>query len=206
MKAFLFDLDGTLIDSADDIALALEKTLKEIGLSDRMPSDIRKLIGNGARALLEEILGDEFREEFVSLFKEFYMRDPVRYTKTYEGIDTVLKELKGRGKRLAVITNKLEDLSKEILRRTGLIDYFDFIAGGDTFPEKKPSPLPVFKSLEILGIDPEESVMIGDTDADMEAGKGAGTKTALAGWGYVRLNSLEPDFYLNSPTELLSLA
>ena len=205
LRAVLFDLDGTLIDSAEDIGLALKKTLKDIGLEELYPDDVRKYIGGGVKALLERVLGDKFREEYVELFRRHYLSNPVVYTKPYEGVPEVLKELKGRGVKLAVVSNKLEELSREILRRLNLLDYFDFFAGGDTFPEKKPSPVPVLKTLEILGEEPGGALIVGDTEADIVAGKSAGTSTALASWGYVRINSVKPDFVFKKPLEILSV-
>ena len=205
LRAVLFDLDGTLIDSAEDIGLALKKTLKDIGLEELYPDDVRKYIGGGVKALLERVLGDKFREEYVELFRRHYLSNPVVYTKPYEGVPEVLKELKGKGVKLAVVSNKLEELSREILRRLDLLDYFDFVAGGDTFPEKKPSPVPVLKTLEILGEEPGGALIVGDTEADIVAGKSAGTSTALASWGYVRINSVKPDFMFKKPLEILSV-
>ncbi|RUM28563.1 MAG: phosphoglycolate phosphatase [Aquifex sp.] len=205
MEAILFDLDGTLIDSAEDIGLALRKTLKEIGLEEYYPRNIRNYIGGGVKALLERTLGDKFKEEYVELFRKFYLENPVVYTRPYEGIPEILSDLKNKGYRLAVVSNKLEELSREILKRIGLIDYFDFIAGGDTFPEKKPSSVPILKTLEIMGVEPSSSLIVGDTEADIVAGKEAGIKTALAKWGYVKLNSVKPDFILNLPRDLVKI-
>jgi phosphoglycolate phosphatase len=205
-KVFLFDLDGTLIDSAEDIALNLRLTLRDIGLEERMPKDVRELIGGGVRVLLERVLGEDFREEHLKVFRNHYMSNPVVHTKLYPGVREVLKDLRAEGKVLAVVSNKLEDLSREILRRLGVLELFDLVVGGDTFPEKKPSPLPVLKTLELVGHSPHEAVMIGDTEADITAGRCAGTKTALALWGYVKLNSERPDYILRSPREILSLA
>jgi len=205
IEAILFDLDGTLIDSAEDIGLALRKTLKEIGLEEYYPRNIRNYIGGGVKALLERTLGDKFKEEYVELFRKFYLENPVVYTRPYEGIPEILSDLKNKGYRLAVVSNKLEELSREILKRIGLIDYFDFIAGGDTFPEKKPSSVPILKTLEIMGVEPSSSLIVGDTEADIVAGKEAGIKTALAKWGYVKLNSVKPDFILNLPRDLVKI-
>jgi len=205
IEAILFDLDGTLIDSAEDIGLALRKTLKEIGLEEYYPQNIRNYIGGGVKALLERILGDKFKEDYVVIFRKFYLENPVVYTRPYEGIPEILSDLKDKGYRLAVVSNKLEELSREILKRIGLIDYFDFIAGGDTFSEKKPSPVPVLKTLETIGGEPSYSLIVGDTEADIVAGKDAGIKTALAKWGYVRLNSVKPDFILNIPRDLMKI-
>ena len=203
MRVVLFDLDGTLIDSAEDIGLALKRTLKDLGLEELYPRDIRNYIGGGVKVLLERVLGERFREEYVELFRRHYLANPVIYTKPYPGIRETLEELKRLNYKLAVVSNKLEELSKEILKRLNLSNYFDFIGGGDTFPEKKPSPTPVIKTLEILGELPENALIVGDTEADIQAGKNAGTMTALAEWGYVRINSVKPDIILKHPTELL---
>jgi len=206
MRVFLFDLDGTLIDSAEDIALSLRLTLKEIGRTDRMPADVRKLVGGGIRVLLEKVLGDEFREEHALIFRKYYMANPVVQTRPYCGVPEVLWELKGRGKLLAVVTNKLEEISVEILKRLDLLDLFDAVVGGDTFGEKKPSPLPILETLRMLGETPENALMIGDTSTDIAAGFSAGTRTALALWGYVKPGDLKPDFILKKPQDILSLA
>ena len=205
MRAILFDLDGTLIDSAEDIAFSLRLTLEELGVPERMPPDVRGLIGGGARALLEKILGKGFKDEHLEVFRKHYLTNPVIHTKPYEGIPETLEELKDRGIRLAVVTNKLEELSVEILRRLNLLDLFEVIVGGNTFGEKKPSPVPVIKTLELIGTQPEESLMVGDGEADILAGKRAGTKTALAGWGYTGQGSVSPDFFLKEPEEILDL-
>ncbi|AAC07313.1 HAD family hydrolase [Aquifex aeolicus] len=205
MRVILFDLDGTLIDSAKDIALALEKTLKELGLEEYYPDNVTKYIGGGVRALLEKVLKDKFREEYVEVFRKHYLENPVVYTKPYPEIPYTLEALKSKGFKLAVVSNKLEELSKKILDILNLSGYFDLIVGGDTFGEKKPSPTPVLKTLEILGEEPEKALIVGDTDADIEAGKRAGTKTALALWGYVKLNSQIPDFTLSRPSDLVKL-
>ncbi len=205
MKAVLLDLDGTIIDSADDIALALKRTLREIYMEDKMPADVRKLVGGGVKALLEKVLGDDFREEYVDIFRKHYMNNPVVYTKPYKGIPEVLRTLKKRGLKLAVVSNKLEELSVEILKRLKLLDLFEVVVGGDSFSEKKPSPLPVSETLKLLGAEPASSVMVGDTETDLLAGKGAGTLTALAMWGYINVKFIEPDYKLSTPYDLLNL-
>ena len=206
MKAVLFDLDGTLIDSADDIALALRLTLEELGMEEKMPPSVRSLIGGGVKALLEKVLGDDFREQHVKVFRRHYIGNPVVNTTPYPGVMETLRALRGRGINLVVVTNKLEELSVEILKRLGMLEFFDLVVGGDTFPEKKPSPLPVLKSLEFVGVESSQALMVGDTSADIEAGKSAGVRTALAAWGYVKLNSVKPDYIFNSPADILSLA
>jgi len=180
MNTIIFDLDGTLIDSAQDIALALKKTLEDTGLLHLMPGDVSRLIGGGVRALLERVLGDHFREEYVGIFRKHYFQNPVHHTRAYEGIPETLENLKSR--------------------------YFDLIVGGDTFEEKKPSPLPVLKALERIGAKPFNALMVGDTDSDIISGRKAGTRTALALWGYTHSVKEKADFEFEEPAQILNLA
>jgi phosphoglycolate phosphatase len=205
MKAVLFDLDGTLIDSADDIGLCLQKTLKEIGLEEFMPPEVRSLIGGGVKALLQKVLGDRFEEKHVEIFRKHYLKNPVIYTVPFPGILETLEELKRRGIALAVVTNKMEDLSREILKILGLLPFFDAVIGGDTLAEKKPSPAPLIHALKLLGTEPESTLMVGDTDSDIISGRRAGTKTALALWGYTHSVSEKADYEVSFPFELVSL-
>ena len=206
MRAFIFDLDGTLIDSAEDISLCLKKTLEEIGLEDRMPSDVRKLIGGGVRALLERVIGEGFEDWHVKVFRKHYLGNPVVYTRPFPGMPETISELKDRGYTLLVVTNKMEDLSREILKILGLEKFFSLIVGGDTYEEKKPSPLPILRALEKLGLEPSECLMVGDTDSDILSGRRAGTRTALAGWGYTCSVSEKADIVLEKPEDLLQLS
>ncbi|NPB06800.1 MAG: phosphoglycolate phosphatase [Aquificae bacterium] len=205
LKAVLFDLDGTLVDSAPDIARALRRTLKALNKEHLVPDDVRPFIGGGARRLLEAVLKDAFTEEAVSLFRSFYAAEPARYSRPYDGIPELLNELKRRGLKLAVVTNKPDEITHALLKSLNLLDYFEFVAGGDTFPEKKPSPLPVLKTLERLSVEPKEALLVGDTEADVAAALSAGCYAALALWGYGAGSSLKPHFTLKSPSELLEL-
>lgn len=205
LKLFIFDLDGTLIDSYMDIGMCVNMVLQEMGKDPVDPQKIKAWIGGGARKLLEKLFPDEELNTALELFRRFYRENPVVHTKTYEGIQEVLAYLRSKGSFLAVVTNKMEDLSREILRRLELLSYFDVVVGGDTFPEKKPSPLPIKQVIERLKASPQESIIVGDTSADICAGKDAGIWTALAKWGYVRLDSVMPDFFLSEPKDIIGL-
>ncbi len=204
LRAILLDLDGTLIDSYRDIGIHLNATLRDFGLQDVDVESVRYMVGGGARELLRRFFEDRL-EQALRVFRNYYMQRPVIHTKPFDGVLEVLEELKSRGIGLAVITNKMEELSKRILRELRMDGYFEVVVGGDTFEEKKPSPLPVLKTLEFLGIAPEHALMVGDTDADITAGRLAGTRTALAKWGYVRLNGTQPDYFLEEPRELFKI-
>ena len=205
LKLFIFDLDGTLIDSYMDIGMCVNGVLRSMGRQEIKPDSVKVWIGGGARGLLEKLFPSEEIDRALELFRKYYRENPAVYTKAYKGIREVLTHLKAMEKRLAVVTNKMEDLSVEILKRLNLYHYFDMVVGGDTFPEKKPSPVPIKEVLRRLGVDAKEAVMIGDTDADVRAGKDAGVWTALANWGYVRMDGVKPDFVLHKPEDIINL-
>lgn len=205
LKLFIFDLDGTLIDSYMDIGMCVNGVLRSMGRQEIKPDSVKNWIGGGARGLLEKLFPSEEIDRALELFRKYYRENPAVYTKAYKGIREVLTHLKAMEKRLAVVTNKMEDLSVEILKRLNLYHYFDMVVGGDTFPEKKPSPVPIKEVLRWLGVDAKEAVMIGDTDTDVRAGKDAGVWTALANWGYVRMDGVKPDFVLHKPEDIINL-
>ncbi len=202
LRYILFDLDGTLIDSYMDIGIHLNATLKHFGLEEIDIQKVRHMVGGGARELLKRFFSESL-EDALRVFRESYMRKPVIHTKPFQHIPEILEDLKSMDIKLGVVTNKMEEISKRILDTLDLLAHFDVIIGGDTLEEKKPSPLPILKALELLGGTPDRALMVGDTDADLIAGKGANVKTALAGWGYVKLNGTLPDYHLHEPRDLI---
>ncbi len=205
IRAVIFDLDGTLIDSYRDIGIHLNRTLRDFGLEGVDVEKVRHMVGGGARELLKRFFPNGLLEEALKVFRKYYLEEPVIHTRAFDGIERVLKEARERRIALAVATNKMEELSRLILKRLGLYDYFSVVVGGDTFSEKKPSPLPLIEVLKRLGIPAEEALMVGDTEADLTAGRLAGMKRALAKWGYVRVEKETADYELESPEELISL-
>ncbi len=202
----LFDLDGTLIDSSKDIALCANYALKKLGFEPLEEEEIIKHVGYGGENLIKGIIpikDPEVIAQAVNLFRQHYYSNPVVYTQPFEYIPDILKILKDKGKKLAVITNKYEDISKQILKRLNLYNFFDFIAGGDTFKSKKPDPEPIKKTLEILNA--QNSIIIGDSEADINAGKNAGIKTCLVMYGFgkeEKIRELRPDFKIEKPKDL----
>ncbi|MEJ5339873.1 MAG: HAD-IA family hydrolase [Aquificaceae bacterium] len=203
LSAILFDLDGTLIDSYRDIGIHLNRTLRDFNLPQVDIESVRHMVGGGARELLKRFFSNGLLEEALAVFRDYYMKEPVIYTKPFEGIEEALSRAMDKNISLAVVTNKMEALSKLILKELGLLDYFSLVVGGDTLSEKKPSPLPVLYTLQSLGVSPAQALMVGDTEADMTAGRLAGVKRGLARWGYVKLEKEVPDFELEKPTDLL---
>ncbi len=202
IEAFLFDLDGTLIDSSEDIYRAVLHTLKELGYSPLPKEEVIKHVGYGGRKLLQGVLNTDDKhllDKAVEIFRDYYFSNPAVYTKLYPGIEDLLKEIKEKDKSVAVITNKYEDISWEIIRKLGIEDYIDILVGGDTLPEKKPSPVPVKYTLENLK--KSKAVMIGDSETDIKAGKGAGIETCLALYGFGKKDialSYNPDYVIEN--------
>jgi len=209
IETYLFDLDGTLIDSSRDIAVAVNYALEKLGKDPLPEKEIIKHVGYGGRKLMEDVLKTEEKklvDEGVRLFREYYFRNPAQHTVLYPYAEELLIKLKKEGKKTGVVTNKYEDISRKIIQRLGIEDLIDVLIGGDTTEKKKPEPEPVLYALEKLGSNPYRSIMIGDSEADIQAGKNAGLKTVLVTYGFGKTEiaiSLEPDYVINSLKEML---
>jgi len=206
---FLFDLDGTLIDSSKDIAVAVNYALTELGFSTLPEEDIIKHVGYGGKKLIEGVLktnDKELIEKGVKLFREHYFSNPVVYTTLYPYVYETLQSLKEEGKKLAIVTNKYQDISKLIIQKTGIAHLIDAIVGGDTTGSKKPDKEPVLFALKQLDSSPQKAVMIGDSEVDIQAAKDAGVKAVLVTYGFGKVEkalSFNPDFVINSLKEIL---
>ena len=189
-KCLLFDLDGTLIDSRDDLADSVNLMLSEFDLPNLPSEKIYNFIGEGVFNLVNRSfsasLGKEFNKDFaekgVEIFRKYYAKNLLQKTKLYQGVAETLEKLNAFPK--AVITNKPHDFSVKILEGFGVLRHFEFVCGGDSFPERKPSPVPLLKTLESLNCLPSESLMIGDSWVDIEAGKNALMKTCGCVFGF----------------------
>ena len=203
----VFDLDGTLLDTAPDLYKALCDTLKDYNCEIPPFEEFVKHIGGGAYGFLQPFLPPERWEEALLKLRHYYL---TRYvcceTKPFEGIEEVLKTLKGKGLKLAVATNKITEGAERVLTLTGLRNYFDLVVGRDLPKEHKPSEEHILYITKRLGVKPEKTLVVGDRSDDVIAGKRAGAKVAYALWGYTEpLNGLKPDYFLNHPKELLNL-
>jgi phosphoglycolate phosphatase len=209
IDAVFFDLDGTLINSAKDIAVSANYTLEKLGFPKLEESQIVKHIGYGGENLLKNILpvdDEETLKKAVKIFKQYYFQNPVVYTKPYHLIPEILYELKNADKKVAVITNKYFGISQEILQKLDLLKYIDLLIGGDSVENKKPHPEPVLKAIEILNV--KKPVIVGDSETDIKAGKSAGIKTVLVEYGFGKIEvakKFNPDFIIKTTKELKSL-
>jgi phosphoglycolate phosphatase len=194
-QAVLFDLDGTLADTAPDLAAAVNKMRHERGLSMVPLDDLRPLASAGARGLLGGAFGigpDD--HEFASMREEFlanYEADLCIETTLFQGIDAVLDELDARGVRWGIVTNKAARLTEPLVAQLALDERAGCVVSGDTTPHSKPHPAPLLHAAKELAVPPERIVYVGDDLRDVQAGFAAGMVTVAAAYGYCG-NDLPP--------------
>jgi phosphoglycolate phosphatase len=204
----IFDLDGTLIDSSFDICSAINFAIEPLGLQPATVDETASLMGEGATRLIEKMIEKRGATLDPSLllepFLDYYSAHSTDHTCPFPGTKEVLEALSWCKK--AIISNKSELLSLRVLEALELRKYFDFVAGGDTLPQKKPSPAPVLHVCNLLGVSPEEALLVGDSTYDMDAGKAAGVNTVAALYGYGSPGfSRKADYEIGSIMELLTL-
>lgn len=225
IRLVIFDLDGTLVDSSVDITNALNYALEPYSLEPLSVGDTIQMVGEGISRLIEKIVDSrgngilraavaefpggpqrllDIRADVKNRFLEYYSEHILDYTREYPGVRETLEQL-GAYKK-AVISNKMESLSKKVLDGLGLSKYFIVVLGSDTTPEKKPSPLPVLKVLSDLRIRPDEAMIVGDSNYDVDAGKAAGVTTVAVTYGYRPRDVIShADYLIDRMTELTQL-
>ncbi|GMR04310.1 MAG: HAD family hydrolase [Thermodesulfobacteriota bacterium] len=190
----IFDLDGTLIDSGDDIATAANMTLAAMGHEARSIEAIKENIGWGVRMLLEGLMpgeGDDRILEARKKFLSFYGEHLTDETYIYPGVVETLSYFRESGKTMAVVTNKPEGLSRRILDELSLKDFFMMLIGGDTLENRKPHPEPLEKVMAVSGFSPPETAFVGDSPVDSETGTKAGVFTIGVSYGFRDVKELE---------------
>jgi phosphoglycolate phosphatase len=204
----IFDLDGTLIDSSVDISNALNYAIEPFGLGAVSVAETITLVGEGLTKLVSKLLEKRGKDAELSIlinrFLEYYSAHFADHTRPYPGTEKVLEALAECKK--VIISNKLESLSLQVLEALDLKKHFDYVAGGDTTLEKKPSPEPVLSVLSRFAAPPEKVLFLGDSIYDMEAGRSAGVRTVAALYGYGAPGfSKHADYKINSIEELIDL-
>lgn len=210
LTAVLFDLDGTLIDSAPDLLHALDRVLARLGLPVSDHDRLRHHASRGAAGILaaglppgHDLGPDDLKDDFLAL----YAKNLWRRTRPFPGIDELLDVLAARNLRLGIVTNKISRFADPVLRHAGWEQRFGCVITGDRVAAPKPDPEPVLAACRALGVAPGETLFIGDDRRDVEAGRAAGTLTAVARWGYIEPGcdpaSWRADLMLSTPEAAL---
>lgn len=201
---YLFDVDGTLLDSALDICGAIQGALAPTTRPDVGHDLLQSYIGRHLDALWVDLFPDCTREQMDRMFADYrrlYLGRNHSQTRLFPGIPEALAALPGRK---STATTKGTPTTRAVLEMFGLLPYFDHVQGTDGFPAK-PEPNVIFASLEVFGAKPEDCLFIGDSPADMEAGRRAGVKICAVTWGYGRRQEMarwDPDYWVEHPNEL----
>jgi len=187
----LYDLDGTLIDSAKDMQLAVSRVLADHGLPPVSEDDVRVFMGQGSKVTMakafakyDKMLDDKVLSAVTREFVRYYAADPVGHTVAFDGVARVVARFDRLGLKQGVCTNKFEAPARTILEHLKLMPPITGLAGADTFPVRKPDPRHILMLLERMGGDPARAVMVGDSIHDVEAAHGAGLPAVLVSWGY----------------------
>ena len=199
----LFDLDGTLVDTAPDLMLAHNHVMRKFGYPTKSTEDIRNLVGKGAGALIgrsiwgqakkefSKVLDEKIKDEMVKEFVNFYGKNIVNESTLVTGVKDFLIWCKEQNISMAVCTNKQEHLSNDLLKKIGIYDFFEYVAGSDTFDYCKPDPRHLTNVVEILDGDVKKTIMIGDSETDANAAKAAEIPVILLENGYTEKNTTE---------------
>ncbi len=210
VRAVLFDLDGTLIDTAPDLALAVNLTLGDLGFPGVELPRVRSFIGNGVRELMRRSLG-RFREpsepeldEALAIFTRHYGAHLADSSRLYPAVTGVLSGLRARGLALGCVTNKIEVFTTALLDGFGLSRYFGVVLSGDSLPKKKPDPLPfIHAGRLLLEAPPEQALVVGDSSNDVVAARAAGMPVVCVSYGY-RLEPTVHDLGADAAIDALS--
>jgi phosphoglycolate phosphatase len=213
LQAAIVDLDGTMVDTLGDFAVALNLTLDEMGLARIEATAIETMVGKGSehliRSVLQHVRGQEADDALASAAWQSYSRHYLaingQHSSVYPGVIEGLRALRSRGLRLACLTNKPGNFARPLLVAKGLDSYFDFVFGGDAFERKKPDPLPLRKTCEALGTHPECTLMVGDSSNDAQAARAARCPVVLVSYGYNHgepVHGVDADGVIDSLAEL----
>ena len=212
-KAVLFDLDGTLLDSAPDMLAAVNAMRATRGVAPMTLEALRPHVSKGARAMAAAAFPDvdaAVRETWIPEFLEEYRRELGRHGTPFDGIEDVLAAIEASGSRWGIVTNKPESLAVALMPLLGWDVRCAVLIGGDSLPARKPDPLPLRVAAERMGLDVADCAYVGDDERDIVAARAAGMRSIVALWGY-RLDGDDPlawqgDVMLDTPRALLDPA
>ncbi|MDP3762072.1 MAG: phosphoglycolate phosphatase [Ramlibacter sp.] len=212
-QAAIIDLDGTMVDTLGDFAVALNRMLEELSLPLIEPSAIERMVGKGSEHLIRSVLAHvgapptSYERAWAS-YQQHYLAINGHYSTVYPGVVEGLRALRDAGLKLACLTNKPTDFARPLLEAKGLMEFFEVVFGGDLFERKKPDPLPLVKTCEALGSAPARTLVVGDSSNDARAARAAGCPVILVTYGYNHgepVRRVDADGYADSLAEAAAM-
>lgn len=213
LQCVLFDLDGTLADTAPDLIAALNRAVLKHGFSPLSNEQIKPFISHGAVAMIKQCTNNNINEaiqaEILENMLEDYQNNIADQTQLFAGIDNILEIIENKGLKWGVVTNKRQRFTNPLMAALNLTDRAACIISGDSTSNPKPHPEPLLTACKQANVKPEQCVYIGDAAHDIKAGKAAGMKTLAATYGYLKSEDIPEhwgaDILINSPDEILPL-
>jgi len=211
VKLLIFDLDGTLIDSRQDLVNAVNAARAHLGLPAIEDRLIASYVGDGAPVLIQRALGPQASQEQIQealqFFLDYYSRHKLDFTHPYPGVPEKLQQLAARGLKMAVLTNKPVRISQAILEGLSLDRFFFAVYGGNSFPHKKPHPVGVETLQSEAGVSPEATLLVGDSAVDVRTARNAGVRVCGVTYGFQpeTLRQEPPDLLVDSFAELADM-
>ena len=208
MELLIFDLDGTLADSKQDLVNSVNATRKHMGMGPLPDDRVASYVGRGAPLLIKQAMGEDVSDETVAgaleYFLEYYKEHMLDHTRLYPGVREGLDRLLETGRSMAVLTNKPVRFSSMMVDRLGVGPHFFRVYGGNSFEQKKPHPIGVEKLLEEKGMVREQALMVGDSSVDVQTARNAGILCCGVTWGFQpeSFESDPPDFRVDRMEEL----
>jgi phosphoglycolate phosphatase len=210
VRLLIFDLDGTLVDSRLDLTHSVNAMLRKFGRVELPMEVVESYVGDGAPMLVRRAMGDpdsgDLMREALEYFILYYREHKLDNTTLYKGVQQALENLRdgGNGRKMAVLSNKPVNPSRDICKALGIGPFFVQIYGGNSFPTKKPDPQGALALCSETGVRPEQAVIIGDSDIDVLTGQNAGIWTVGVNYGFMpeRLKLTPPDVLVDTPSEL----
>ena len=192
IEAAIIDLDGTMVDTADDFTASLNGMLAQLDAEETTREEVIDYVGKGTEHLIRSVLAPRFDaglaqsrfDEALAIYHEEYEKINGLHARLYPDVEAGLMALRDAGVKLACVTNKPHRFAVELLEQYKLAPYFSVVLGGDSLPKKKPDPLPMLTAAQQLGVDPRATVAIGDSENDALAGRAAGMATLTVPYGY----------------------
>ncbi len=210
-KAIIFDLDGTLTDSLYDLVESTNFALRQMGWPERTTAEVKAFVGNGVRRLLEKAVPEEAEElefdECLQIFQEHYVEHCQDHTSIYPGVEDMLKELRARGYKTAIVSNKMQKGVNQLYRAL-FSETIDLAIGESKEMRRKPFPDMVYKALKKLDVAPEDAIYVGDSEVDMATARNAGLPCISVLWGFRDrdyLREIGAFRMVETPAEILDL-